>query len=91
MATLQRWDPFRDLATLHQDVNRLFNQTWGGSTELQAGAWAPQMDVYETADTFVVELDLPGMDPDSIDLTLDQNLLTIRGERTFSGKVEQDK
>ena len=90
MATLQRWDPFRDLANLHQDMNRLFNQSWGDSSDIQAGSWAPHMDVYETADAFVVEMDLPGMNSESIDVTLDQNLLTVRGERTFEEKVSQE-
>jgi HSP20 family protein len=69
-----RYDPFRDF-------ERLSEQLFGGS-----GRGAPRsfpMDAYRRGEAFHVELDLPGVDPDSIDLTVEQNTLTVRAERRF--------
>ena len=93
MARLQvgRWDPFRDLMSLQTDLNRLFNQTWGsGDVVSGQGAWTPFLDLYETEDTFVAKVDLPGLSPEDVEITLDQNLLTIRGERKFNQEVKEE-
>jgi HSP20 family protein len=66
---LMRFDPFRE-------IDRVFEQTWG-----QARQASMPMDAYRRGDRFVVHLDLPGADPSSIDLSVEQNVLTISAER----------
>ena len=70
---LMRFDPFRDL-------DRLTDQLWGQSQGRQLGLGMP-MDAYRHGDQFVVHLDLPGVDADSIELTVEKNVLTVRAER----------
>src|SRR5207248_11361489 len=53
-------------------------------------AWAPAADIYETENDLVLQLDLPGVDPKQIDVRVENNVLTIRGERRFDGKVERE-
>jgi HSP20 family protein len=76
-----RYDPFRDF-------DRLAAQLLGGSAGTTAGPRSFPMDAYRRGDRFVVHLDLPGVDPDSIDLTCEQNVLTVQAERRFESKDE---
>jgi len=87
-----RWDPFRDVTALRDEMNRLFSRTLG-DTRGGGGAqtWSPALDVFETADQIVVEVDLPGLKPEDIDIALDDNVLTISGERRFHDKGEQGR
>lgn len=90
---MSRWDPFRDLMSIQSELNRLFGRTYageGGSTSGVAGAWVPPLDIYETADRFVVNVELPGIEPDSVDVSVEDSVLTIRGERSFYSDVEED-
>jgi HSP20 family protein len=84
MATLQRWDPFRDLLNLQNEMTRLFSRATGeqGDT-LRSGLWAPPLDVHESADAYTVWAELPGIQPDQVEVTVDDGMLTIRGERKF--------
>ncbi len=82
-----RWDPFRDIATLHERMNRLFDEafarTRGEPSEL-AGTWTPAVDVYEDPDKFMIVAELPGVSKDDVQIELKENVLTLRGERKFS-------
>ena len=77
-----RFDPFRDL-------DRLTEQMFGGGSR-GGGARSFPMDAYRRGEQFFVHLDLPGVDPDSIDLTTEQNVLTIRAERRFNTHEEDE-
>ncbi len=77
MATLMRFDPFRDIDRLTEE---LFARQTGGAPR------SFPMDAYRRGDRFLVHLDLPGVDPDSIDLTAERNVLTISAERRFESK-----
>jgi HSP20 family protein len=80
--SVMRFDPFRDF-------ERLTDQLLGG----RSGAAGPRsfpMDAYRRGDRFFVHLDLPGVDPDSIELTCEQNVLTVRAERRFQTKDEDE-
>lgn len=86
MAMLERWDPFRDLMSIQNELNRLFGRTYGGGevgSAQAAGAWAPALDVYETTDKFVVSVELPGIEPGEVDVSVEDSTLTIKGEREF--------
>ena len=72
---LMRFDPFRDL-------DRRTQQLWGGQHSARLGAMP--MDAYREGDHFTVHFDLPGVDPASVELTVDRNVLTVRAERTWS-------
>ena len=91
--SIVRYDPFRDLRTLQEEVNRLFssNLTRGfGEEGIGRGAWNPSVDIYENKDQIVLEAELPGMKQDDFELTVENNVITLRGERQFEKKEEAD-
>jgi HSP20 family protein len=90
-ATLNRWEPFRGAATLQEQVNRLFGNVLEHSgEESNLTSWAPAADIYETEHELVVKADLPEVDPKELDIRVENNLLTIRGERKFEKKVAEE-
>jgi HSP20 family protein len=85
ISMLERWDPFRDLMTIQNEVHRLFGRTFGDG-ELgtgTTGTWAPAVDVYESGDRFLVSVELPGIDPADVEVSVEDSTLTVRGERRF--------
>lgn len=91
--TIVRYDPFRDLRTLQEEVNRLFstNLTRGFAEEgIGRGAWNPSVDIYENKDQIVLEAELPGMNRDDFELSVESNVITLRGERQFEKKDDSD-
>jgi HSP20 family protein len=89
--TLNRWEPFRGAAALEEQVNRLFGNVLEHSgEESNLTSWAPAVDIYETAHELVVKADLPEVDPKELDIRVENNLLTIRGERKFEKQVNED-
>jgi len=90
-ATLNRWEPFRGAATLQEQVNRLFGNVLERSAEeSDLTSWAPAVDIYETEHELVVKADLPEVDPKDLDIRVENNILTIRGERKFEKKVNEE-
>src|SRR2546430_9472214 len=88
---VSRWDPFRDLMSIQSELNRLFGRTYaGGDAGGNSGSWVPAMDIYETGDRFVVTVELPGVEPDSVDLSVEDSTLTIQGERKFHSEVNEE-
>ena len=93
MATMVRWDPFRDLMSIQSELNRLFGRTYGGEsqgTPSAAGSWVPALDVYETKEQFVVTLDLPGIDPEAVEVTVEDSTLTVSGSRELSEEAREE-
>jgi HSP20 family protein len=92
MAAMSRWDPFRDLMSIQTELNRLFGRTYGGETGGGAvsGSWVPPLDVHETKDRFVVEMELPGIDPDAVEVTVEDSTLTVSGSRELATETEED-
>jgi HSP20 family protein len=91
--SIVRYDPFRDLRTLHEEVNRLFTGNLARNFEdegIARGAWSPSVDIYENKDHIVLEAELPGMNRDDFDLSVENNVITLRGERHFEKKDETD-
>jgi HSP20 family protein len=76
--------------SLQSDIARLFGDAYGAGEISGRGAWTPFLDVYETPESFVVKVDLPGLNPNDVDVTLDQNLLTISGERKATNEVKEE-
>jgi HSP20 family protein len=92
MRTLSRFEPFRGVTTLQDQINRLFNDVFERQgEESNLTSWAPAVDIFETEHELVVKADLPEIDPKELDIRVENNILTIRGERKFESKVSQDK
>ena len=76
--TLRRWEPFRELKTMEDTINRLWRGYGGESAEPAAEGWIVPLDVAREGDVFKVHASLPGVDPDNIDVSIEDNVLTIR-------------
>jgi HSP20 family protein len=91
MRTLTRWEPFRGATSLQDQAIRLFNDVFERQGEEPSlTAWAPAVDIYETEHELVVKADLPDVDPKDLDIHVENNILTIRGERKFEKKVSEE-
>ena len=91
MRILTRWEPSRGLATLQDQINRLFSSSLDQTgEEASLSAWAPAVDIYETEHELVVKADLPDIDPKDLDIRVENNILTIRGERKFEKNVNEE-
>jgi HSP20 family protein len=91
MTTITRLQPFRGFSALQDQVNRIFNESVRSQgDESTLTAWAPSVDIYETPNELVVKADLPEVDEKDIDIRVENNLLTIRGERKFDKSVSED-
>lgn len=87
-----KYDPFREMRSLQDEVNRLFASSFnrGDDNELMRGAWSPQVDIFENQDQIVLEAELPGMKPEDVNISIENNVLTLHGERKFEKKDERD-
>lgn len=83
MALLQ-WDPWRELSAFERQVNDLF----GRPGRVATAGWAPALEAFHTKDDFVVRVEVPGVQPDDIDVSVTDNVLVIRGERHFEDDVD---
>src|SRR2546427_3620196 len=85
MNTITRWDQSRGLTSLQDQVNRLFEGsfTHDRSGHADLATWAPPVDIYETENELVIKADLPDLEDKDIDVRVENNSLTIRGERKF--------
>ena len=82
-----RWDPFRDMTQVQSQLNRLVDQVWNGRQE----SWLPAVDVFDTKEAVVLKAELAGMDPDDIQIEVEDNVLTIKGERKFEETVDRER
>ncbi|MBM3148043.1 MAG: Hsp20/alpha crystallin family protein, partial [Actinobacteria bacterium] len=84
-----RWDPFREMSNLDDQVARL----WRGLAEGRGRqeSWLPAVDVFDQEDAVVLKAELAGMDPDDIDISVEDNVLTIKGERKFEETVDEER
>ena len=88
--SVSRWDPFQDLLSIQDEMNQLFTRAVGqqprsGQAEsARQRMWAPALDISERKDAYVVSVELPGVKPEDLDITMEDGLLTIQGERQFS-------
>ena len=88
-----RWDPFRDLSMLQDRMNRLFDdagRTWRNDEPAATTSWSPAVDIFETEGEIVVKAELPGMDRKDITLHLENNVLTLKGERKFEKETKDE-
>jgi HSP20 family protein len=87
------WDPFEDLRSAQDErnqMNRLFSHAlglhgqWQNMAMANAPAWAPALDISERKDAYLVTVELPGVEPDELQITMENGLLTVQGERQFA-------
>jgi HSP20 family protein len=91
MTTIAHLEPFRGLSNLQNQFNRIFNESFRNQAEESAlTTWAPAVDIYETPNELVVKADLPDVNEKDIDVRVENNLLTIRGERKFEKSVSEE-
>jgi len=91
MAYLTRWEPFRELATLQDRMNRLFQDSYAGREEdLTTAAFAPPVDIYEDEHNLTLKLEVPGIEEKDIDIRLENNTLTVRGERKLEKEEKEE-
>lgn len=91
MTTLVRWEPFRDLAGLQSEVSRLMNGLLDTSGERATQSWAPPLDVWETDSELVYAFDVPGITEDKITIEVQDDTLTISGERERQTTEQGDR
>ena len=90
-----RWEPFRDLVGLQERMNRLFDESYRGPSrnpdeEGSLGSWAPAVDIFEHNGSIVLKAELPGMDAKNVDVRVENNVLTLRGERKLDDEVKKE-
>jgi HSP20 family protein len=89
-ATFTQFHPLRGVSTLQDQINRLFDGSFDRSSEEgNLTTWAPAVDIFETEHNLVVKADLPDVKPEELDIRVENNILTIRGERKFEKKVNE--
>ncbi len=87
-----KYDPFRDLRSLQDEMNRLFSSSFTripNQEEMSTG-WSPSVDIYESGNKIFLEAELPGMKREDFDLSIENNVITLKGERRFEKKDEGD-
>ena len=93
-----RWEPFRDLMTVQDRMNRIFDDAFRGASRPGAeedwalgGSWAPAVDIFENEGNLVLKAELPGIEPKDVDVRVENNVLTLRGERKFESEVKREQ
>ena len=91
MTVLTRWDPFREFTTLQDRMNHLFRNSFGeGQESLTTSSFAPPVDVYEDEHNVTLKIEVPGIDEKDIDVRIENNLLTVHGERKFEKEEKEE-
>ena len=86
-----RWDPFRDLVTLRDKMNRLFEDAVrGDEKDLISSSWTPAVDIYETENELVLAAEVPGVEEKDVEISVEDNTLSIRGERKFQKETKEE-
>jgi HSP20 family protein len=90
MPAVVRFDPFRDITSLRDEMNRLFSRTVGDGVS-SGSAWTPAVDIFDTEEAIVLKAELPGLAAGDIDIEIDDNVLTLKGERRFQETVDEGR
>jgi HSP20 family protein len=99
MTTMMRWDPFQDLRSAQEEMaqmspmlaHALGLHAQQGSGRATTTAWAPALDISERKDAYLVTVELPGIKPEDLDITMEDGLLTIQGERQFTQESSEQQ
>jgi HSP20 family protein len=91
---LVRWNPFKELESLHSEIDRLFGESFpsrtGGRGEIAGFGWTPHVDIFEDREAIDITVDLPGIEQKDVKLNIDNNVLTLSGERKLERENKKD-
>lgn len=90
---IKRWDPFRDLMTLKDRMDRIFEDTFrthGEEKELMPSTWSPSVDIYEDESNVVLSIELPGIEEKDIDVNVEDSTLTVKGDRNIEKEDKKE-
>ncbi len=87
---ITRWDPFREVVALQNRVNSLFREMNEGDSPLTAASFVPAVDIYEDNKKVVLKLEVPGIDEKDLDVRVENNTLTVKGERKFEKEEKEE-
>jgi len=76
-----RWDPFKDIMSLQERINKIFDETVQKDRKSQYGDWYPPVDIFEKEDGITIIMEIPGVSEEDIDLQITDGVLTVRGEK----------
>jgi HSP20 family protein len=88
-----RWDPFRDIITLREKMNRLFEDAVtarGEEKDMISSTWIPSVDIYESENSLVLTAEVPGVDENNIEIKIEDNTLSLKGERKFEKETSEE-
>ncbi len=90
---ITRWDPFQEWNLITDRMNRLFQETYGptrGEEQMTTSSFVPPVDIYEDEHNITLKLEVPGIEQKDIDIRLENNTLTVRGERKFEKEEKEE-
>lgn len=90
---LVKYNPLRELRTMQEHMNRLLNVSWNhdiSGEEMREGIWQPAVDIYETEDSIVIKAEVPDVDQKDIEVRIEENTLTLKGERKHENEVKKE-
>ena len=90
MTMITRWDPFRDMASLQNRLNQIFADYGRGTDELSTAGFVPPVDIYEDEQSLSLKLEVPGIAEKDLDVRVENNTLTVRGERKFEQEEKEE-
>ena len=87
-----KYNPFRDLRTMQEQMNRLLDLAWSRESgeELREGVWQPAVDIFEDADSVVIKAELPDIDQKDIEVRIEDNTLMLKGERKLDQSIQKE-
>jgi len=88
--SISRWYPIREVSSLQDRVNSLFQDFAGDNQAVTAASFAPAVDVYENGEKVVLKLDIPGIKEEDLDIRVENQTLTVRGERKFESEEKEE-
>lgn len=91
--TIIRWDPFRDMMTLREKMNRLFEDavaSRGEERDMVTGSWSPSVDIYEADNELILSAEIPGVEEKDVEISIEDNVLTMKGERRFEKETKEE-
>jgi HSP20 family protein len=87
---ITRWDPFREVVSMQNRLNSIFRDLNEGDSPLTTASFVPAVDIYEDAQKVVLKLEVPGIDQKDLDIRVENNTLTVKGERKFEKEEKEE-
>ena len=88
--TISRWYPIREMATLQNRVNSIFQDFSGDQDSVSSASFVPPVDVFENGEKIVLKLEIPGVKEEDVDIRVENQTLTVRGERKFESEEKEE-